>query len=73
MISLHSTPADHDDPTAMYQRLAQFEREEMEMIRKEENLTLDEDIDYYDIALNLSTETREKLARIRPPTVRWTA
>lgn len=54
---------------ALYEKIEAEELLDVEQIRKEETLTLDQGTDYYDPRLNLSNEVRESLSEHRPVSV----
>ncbi|MFT7814739.1 protein MTO1, mitochondrial-like, partial [Arapaima gigas] len=57
------------DIEGLYRPYYLMQKEEMERIRKEENLSLPEDLDYLSLPISLSTEVREILHRARPHTL----
>nr|XP_046232275.1 protein MTO1 homolog, mitochondrial [Scatophagus argus] len=54
---------------AVYRPHCELQKKEMERIRKEENMSLPQDIDYFSLPVSLSQEVREILDRVRPSTL----
>lgn len=54
---------------ALYEYAAQEQAEEVEELRRDEQLIIPKDLDYNSNSLCLSCEEREKLLRIQPQTV----
>ncbi|KAK3606500.1 hypothetical protein CHS0354_041451 [Potamilus streckersoni] len=52
---------------AKYAYEVENQQEELEEVRRDEQLKLPEDLDY--LSLNISTDARMKLAEVRPPTI----
>lgn len=55
--------------SAVYKPHCDHQKKEIERIRKEENMSLPQDIDYFSVPVSLSQEVREILDRVRPSTV----
>ncbi|XP_071395789.1 protein MTO1 homolog, mitochondrial [Centroberyx affinis] len=54
---------------AVYRPHCDLQRKEMERIRREESLSLPQDLDYLSLPVSLSEEVREILDRVRPSTL----
>uniref|UniRef100_UPI003AAA6225 protein MTO1 homolog, mitochondrial n=1 Tax=Centroberyx gerrardi TaxID=166262 RepID=UPI003AAA6225 len=54
---------------AVYRPHCDLQRKEMERIRREESLSLPQDMDYLSLPVSLSMEVREILDRVRPSTL----
>jgi len=54
---------------SMYERLVEEQRDEIEEVRRDEQLLLPYDMDYTNLQLSLSIEEKEKLMMARPDTI----
>lgn len=54
---------------SMYEQYVEDQREEIEEVRRDEQLILPLDLDYLSPKLSLSTEEKEKLVTARPATI----
>ncbi|XP_078467917.1 5-taurinomethyluridine-[tRNA] synthase subunit MTO1, mitochondrial [Lampetra planeri] len=54
---------------AVYSTLTSRQQDEIEEVRRDEALQLPDDLDYEQLNISLSSEVREKLALVRPPTI----
>lgn len=66
--SFHFFPS-LSESKAKYNRLVQEEMETVEMIRKEENICLPSDINYFDAYFSFKKEVAEQLDKYKPRTV----